>query len=212
MNLSQNLINKSKMRVTLKQRWDLAKEKIAGRVKEFLDSYDGEHFKEFIEVSPNGTITVSECTGIRYSDINVSYWHHYGKNPTTKEVEEIEAVANGQIKFSRSNISFGYHRFSKWGASTTGYYSLLEIETHPMIFTNMKLAEELSIEIKNRLAQEQEKIDAGTHERCQRCGRLTEVHRIVEHLIFGGAQRGMKTMMRFCSGTCAGHEQMSREG
>ena len=212
MNLSQNLISKSKMRVTLKQRWDAAKEKIDGRIKEYLESYDREHFKEFIEVSPNGTITVSECTGIRYSDTNVSYWHHYGKNPTTKEVEEIEAVANGEINFSMSKIYFGYHRFSKWGAGTTGSHSLLEIDTHPMLFTDKKLAEELSIELKNKLAQEQEKIDAGTHERCQRCGRLTETNQIVQHLIFGGAQRGMKTMMRFCSGTCAGHEQMSREG
>ena len=211
MNLLQNLISKSKMRVTLKQRWDAAKEKIDSRIKGFLNSYDGERFKEFIEVSPNGTITVSECTGIRYSDPNVSYWHHYGKNPTTKEVEEIEAVANGEINFSMSKISFGYRRVNKWGA-LTGSHSLLEIETRPMIFTNMKLAEELSVEIKNKLAQEQEKIDAGTHERCQRCGRLTETNQVVQHLIFGGTQRGMKTMMRFCSGTCAGHEQMSREG
>ena len=199
------------MRITLKQRWDVAKAKIEKAEKDFIDSYQGDKYTEFFEVRQNGDVVVSKVINILYSENRLTFWLGLKERPSTQQVEQIELVADNPINFKEENIRFQY-KTQYPDHYVSGSYSLIQIDTYPMLFTDKKLAEELSIEIKNKLAQEQEKIDAGTHERCQRCGRLTETNQIVQHLIFGGDQRGMKTMMRFCSGTCAGHEQMSREG
>lgn len=47
---------------------------------------------------------------------------------------------------------------------------------------------------------------------CARCHRQVPDNKVIWSTIYGGSCRGMMTKMAFCSGECAGQEQMANEG
>jgi hypothetical protein len=147
---------------------------------------------------------------LKVEHINYDQWPYYsGKKPTREDVRKIESIYYNQICDAK------YLRLVYDNAGN--HYDLKRIEEDKYLFLNKCDAEKLAKEINDRIKHE-EHLLANGHERCQRCRKVVPANEIVPHTIIGRSRNAFgkaivtQEPMKFCSGTCAGHEQMSREG
>lgn len=162
------------------------------------------------QVYPNGRVKELKIEDIIYQS-GKQFW--FNKKPTRKVVEEIKLFAEEKYEFSSERISVRYSETFGEGRSSGGFkYS--EIDK----YLTREQAEEKSKALIAAREAEEELIKAGTHFRCERCRKVSPNESKVKHNIIGrsrdrfGKSCLTNEPMIFCSGTCAGHEQMSREG
>lgn len=152
-----------------------------------------------------GNIREYAITGVSYNNRN---YFGFNKRPTKKDVEKIKAFALIQ-ELSPANIYFGYS-INGNGYKTTGSFSLLSL---PQKIYSREEAEAQAKPLQEKYATEEQLIASGTHTRCQRCGNVVANSAVVHYNIISFATYGRGGRdMKFCSGTCAGHEQMAHEG
>jgi len=154
----------------------------------------------------NGNIRELKITGVSYS--NRQYFG-FNKRPTKKDVEKIRLFADAPYTFNSDNIIFHYQEKYKTGGGCTGGFSLKDISK----YLTKEEAEIKAAPIYEKFNSDELLISNGTHIRCERCRKVVDNKDVVHYKIisiatYGHAGRNGK----FCSGTCAGHEQMAHEG
>lgn len=172
--------------------------------------------KVFYEVTPNGQFKEFPILKVVHFNSNQSLYYS-GKKPTREDIRRIQGYYYN-LELDTKNFRFQYDHA---GNSR----SLQQIEEYNNLFLDKAVAESKAKEITDRIAEEERLLTNG-HERCQRCRKVVPKEQIITHTIIG---RGRKTVynswknryedkacvtqepMKFCSGECAAHEQMSRE-
>ena len=154
----------------------------------------------------NGNIRELKITGVSYS--NRQYFG-FNKRPTKKDVEKIRLFADTPYAFNSDNIIFHYQEKYKTGGGCIGGLYLKDMPN----YMTKEEAENTAAPIAEKFNSDELLVSNGTHARCERCRKVVENKDIVHYKIisiatYGHAGRNGK----FCSGTCASHEQMAHEG
>jgi hypothetical protein len=147
---------------------------------------------------------------------DVKYCSHkyfwFDKRPTRKLVEEIKSFAESEYQFQLENILIQYTQSGTF--SSRGSFKYIDLHK----YLTKEMAEEISLAEKAVFDAEEELIKSGTHFRCERCRKATDKNQMIRDTIIGrgrdhfGRACLTREPMSFCSGQCASHEQMSREG
>jgi len=198
--------------MTLIEQWNQYDAIIKNREAEYLKEivakfFSGEVPKFLYEVwGFQGKIIELEITGFRYS--NGKYFS-YNKRPTKQMVNEIRLFAESNHEFSTDNVYLGYKK-NHTTFTTSGALKFKEI---PNYLISKESAEEKAKPLAEKYAFDEKLVSSGTHIRCQRCSKVVANADVVNYNIvsFATYGRGGRNM-KFCSGTCAGNEQMAHEG
>lgn len=198
--------------MTLIEQWnfyhDIIKNREEQYLKEIVDKLlQGVIPQKVYEVwGIQGKIIEKEITGIIY--INGKYFS-YNKRPTRLMVNEIKSFAESDQQLTSDNV---YLRFVQKYVSHTSSGSF-KINTLAAYILTKEKAEEVAKPLVEKYAAEEEMIRTGTHIRCQRCQKIVANADVVNYKIISFATYGSAgKQMKFCSGICAGHEQMAHEG
>jgi hypothetical protein len=202
--------------MTLIEKWEKIQTLIDQKQQDFIDKLGGLP-TVFYQVMHNGLL--KEIPVVKVVHINYDQVPSFsGKRPSKDDIYKIQSIYNNLI-FDAKFIRLRYDQHNS--------YSLKQIEEDKMLFLDRNAAESLSKEITDRIAEEERLLAGGDHERCRRCEKVVPISQMQTHTIIG---RGRKQVwnswkgryddkavvtqepMRFCSGECAGNEQMSREG
>lgn len=162
------------------------------------------------QIAGRFNIVELRVTDVKYHS-GKNFW--FNKKPTRKLVEEIAAWAKADCQFNPENIRIHYTQ--KFGESTvSGTFKYLELSN----YLTKEQAEEKSQTNRAIFEAEEALISSGSHFRCQRCTKVSAKEQMVKGNIIGRSRDrfGKACLtdepMIFCSGQCAAHEQMSREG
>ncbi len=193
---------------------------IEAKIKEVInDHYPNGLPKEFYSVLPKGNIEPYIIYGA------MIYTGHYDiEKPTRKDIESINNFRINFPKYEKSDIYLKY-RMQGNGYTTSGAVKVDDIFKKFHTSLNEAIAEsEKRIE---KLKSEQALLDTGNYIRCQRCTKVVATTESKTSVIIGRGRKQVwnswkgrmedkacvtQTSMVFCSGECAAHEQMSREG
>ena len=201
------------------EKWTYYKSIIDARETTFINSEIKEIPKAFYDVSSNGTIIVKTITGMSYH--NRKYFS-FNKRPTKIDVDKIKQYAEETPVLTSDNIFFHYEKIC-FSYKTTGAISLPD---SLLQFSSIIDAEAKSAEIKKIIEIEEALLQNG-HTRCARCRKVVPNSEVVTSNIIGRGRKQVwnswknryedkacvtQTPMKFCSGTCAAHEQMANEG
>lgn len=192
---------------TLLEKWNYYDAIIKGRENIYIENTIKDVPEYVYQIwGINGNIRELKITGVTYS--NRQYFS-FNKRPTKKDVEKIRLFAETPYLFSSENVIYNYTENYKIGGSCRGGFSLKDIDK----YMTKEQAEETVKPIAEQFKADELLISNGTHTRCERCRKVVENSAVVHYKIisiatYGNAGRNGK----FCSGTCAGHEQMAHEG
>lgn len=151
----------------------------------------------------------------------VKYSDHYlsAKKPKTGDVKELQSIVESDRQFDIAKVTV----VLKCGIMSTG-------EKYLDLGSRFLLSRDSAEKELIRLTEEKENEEhllANGHTACGYCRKIVPDSQIVTHKIFGRGRKEVwnswknryeskayitETYMKFCSGTCAGNEQMSREG
>lgn len=191
--------------MTLQKKWDEIKGLIEERIEAFIISRK-DLPAVIYEVRPNGQLIEKPVVKvIHYNDGQRLYFT--GKKPNREDIRRIESIFYNLV-LDEKYLRFRYDEYNS--------YSMEQIKTYNL-FLDKEPAEAKAKEIIDRIAEE-ERLLANGHERCQRCRKVVPKSRIITDTIIGRSRNAFgksivtQTPMNFCSGECAAHEQMSREG
>lgn len=182
-----------------------------------IKSREDDYVYDTVKDVPNVVYQIVGRFGIsefKVEDIKYSskkyFW--FDKRPTRKLVEEIKAFAETDYQFQIENILVHYTQSGKF--SSKGAFKYVDLHK----YLTKEKAEEISMAEKAIFDAEEELVKSGTHFRCERCRKATDKQKMVRDTIIGrgrdysGRACITREPMNFCSGQCAAHEQMSREG
>ena len=192
--------------MTLQKKWDEIKGLIEERTEAFISSRKGLPTIIY-EVTPNGQMIEKPVVKIIHYN-NDQRLYFTGKKPNREDVKRIESIFCNLV-FDEKFLRFRYDEYNS--------YSMEQINTYNL-FLDKAHAEAKAKEITDRIAEEERLLAGGDHDRCQRCRKVVPKTKIVNHTIIGRSRNTSgkaivtQTSMKFCSGECAGNEQMSREG
>ena len=190
---------------TLLEKWNYFDQVIKSREREYIDSLGIKLPEAVYKVWGHGNVTEMKITGIRYN--NRKYFS-YSKRPTRSAVVEIEKFATKPYDFSFENVFIPYEEQSG-SARCTGAFPIKDLDK----YLTKQEAEDKAAALRGKYEADQKLVMAGTHTRCERCQKATPNHEIVEATIVNIKMYGYGgKKMKFCSGLCAGHEQMAHEG
>lgn len=186
------------------EKWNYWKGLIDAREKAFVESEVTEIPSVLYSVHPNGGIGEKVITFVTYRN---GKNFRIDKRVTKVDVEEIKSFAENNEPLSMENIRFNYEeKHSSFKSS--GAVKINELDK----FLTKEEAEIKSNEVKEKNAKEEILLKNG-HTRCQRCSKVVPdneavTEKMISYANFGAAGK----VMKFCSGTCAAHEQWSLEG
>lgn len=193
--------------MTLQKKWDDIKGLIEERLEAFIATFK-DLPKVLYKVEYNGKLKeLPVIKVVYYNKDQLLYFS--GKKPNREDVATIERIFNNLV-FDKKYFRFRYDEYNS--------YSMEQIETDKMLFIDRETAAKLSKEITDRIAEEERLLAGGDHDRCQRCRRVVPKSQIITGTIIGRGRNSFgkaivtQEPMKFCSGTCAAHEQWSREG
>jgi hypothetical protein len=202
--------------MTLQKKWDEIKGLIEQKTEEFVKSLTGLPTMVY-EVGYNGQL--KEIPVLGYEHLNSQQLPYYqGKKPTREDVRKIESVYYNLV-LDRKFVRYKYDQYNS--------YSQQWIDDNPRLFIDRTEASRLAKEISDRIAEENSLLAGGDHDRCQRCRKVVPKAQIINHTIIGRGRKAVYNSwknryedkavvthepMKFCSGECVAHEQMSREG
>jgi hypothetical protein len=187
---------------TLLDKWNYYNDIIKFREKEYVEKTI-KHIPEYVyEIwGINGNIKELQITEVIYN--NRKYFP-FNTKPTKKDVEKIRLFAETPYEFSTENIIFNYRN-----GSSLGGFSFKNIGK----YMTKEQAEEAVRPIVEKYKADELLINNGTHTRCERCRNVVENSSVVHYKIVSIATYGHSGRNgKFCSGACAGHEQMAHEG
>lgn len=195
--------------------WSELRTLIEKKEQEFIDQQEGAP-TDFYEVTPNGQLNTKPV--IKVIHVNPDQYVNFsGKRPNRDDLRNL------QSKYYNLVLDAKYLRF-RYDAYNS--YCLDQVD-NIRLFTDKSLAEAKTKEITDRIAEEERLLAGGDHDRCQRCRKVVPKAQIVNHTIIGRGRKAVfnswkgryedkavvtQEPMKFCSGDCAGCEQMSREG
>lgn len=186
--------------------WNELQALIEQKEQEFINQLEGLP-TEFYEVYPNGQLNIKPV--IKVVHINYDQLVNYsGKKPGRDDLRNLQSKYYNLL-LDKKHLRFRYDQYNGYG---------LEQVDNTRLFIDKSMAEAKAKEITDRIAEEERLLAGGDHDRCQRCGRVAPKAQIVNHTIIGRGRNSFgkaivtQTPMKFCSGECAGCEQMSREG
>lgn len=201
--------------MTLQKKWDEIKGLIEERTEAFISSRHNLPTVIY-EVTPNGKLIKKPVVKvIHYNDEQRLYF--CGKKPSREDIRRIESIYYN-LKFDEKFLRFCYDNCNSYSMEQINEYRL---------FLNKEPAEAKAKEITDRITEENQLLAGGNHDRCQRCRNVVPKSQIVNHTIIGRSRKSVYNNwknryedkavvthepMKFCSGECAGNEQMSREG
>lgn len=198
--------------MTLIEQWNqydaIIKSREADYLKEITDKlFSGTLPKFLYQVwGIQGNIAELEITGLKYS--NGKYFS-FNKRPTKIMVNEIRLFAESNHDFSTDNV-YLYYKRNNGTYSSSGAIKFKEI---PDYLESKQVAEEQAKPLAEKYAADEQLISAGTHMRCQRCQKIVSKNEVVNYKIISIATYGHAGRQgKFCSNTCASHEQMAHEG
>lgn len=210
------IVPKIKLKNNL-DKWNFYKAIIDSRENNYIQSETKDIPKVVYEVAPIGTIKKLVITGARYNN-----GKYFGLNSLkNRDILEIKAYAEANPIFERKNIIIGY----EYDLGTSNGISGFSIDKLSNYLTKEQ-AEAKSLEIIEKNKQEEILLQNG-HTRCRYCKNIVPDSEIVKRKIIGRGRKNVwnqwknrfdykaivtEEMMNFCSGNCAGNEQMSREG
>lgn len=202
--------------MTFLDKYEKVKQLIKQKIEEFIQSQT-DLLQVFYEIGYNGELKEFMVLKVDYYNSNQPL-HFNGKKPNRDDMRRIESVYYN-LELDKKYFCFIYDQHGNWK-------TLERIESDQRLFLDKAMAEVKAKEIADRIALE-EQLLANGHERCQRCRKVVPKEQIVTSTIIGRDRKPVynswknryeskaavtQTPMKFCSGTCAGHEQMSREG
>ncbi len=181
---------------------------------DFIQQVIKDYPKKVYKVFPSGNIQELTIIGLTYS--RSKNWY-FEKRPSKIQVQEIKDFSESKREFDEKKILFNYG-YEAGTFKASGAFSFYQLEEY---FTK-EGAEKKSKEVKDVKEHEEHLINNCNHVRCQRCSKVVPIENSVSSKIifqdsrsdaFGRYKRFVNSrVMNFCSGTCASHEQMSREG
>jgi len=193
---------------------------IAERDKQFVASVIETLPTVVYDVQPSGRIQVYDVGEATYSN---GLYISFNKRPSKEQVEEIKTHWDNRTPLSKDNIRIHYsYAWSESGSRASSAWKLSDFEK----MLNLEHAELKALEINDRIKKEDELLNNG-HLRCERCRKVyPQTQKVVSNIIGRGRKQTWNswknrwedkacvstTPMTFCSGECASHEQMSREG
>lgn len=198
--------------MTLLDQWNQYDGIIKNREAEYLKEVTEKMFSGIIPKfvyqvwGIQGNVAEIEIKGLSYS--NGKYFS-YNKRPTRLMVNEIRMFAESNQEFTTDKVYLDYKR--NYGTYSSS--GAIKFKDLPDFIMTKEEAEAIAKPLSEKYAADEELIKAGTHTRCQRCQKTVPNSEVVNYTILSIATygRGGKAM-KFCSGTCAGHEQMAHEG
>jgi hypothetical protein len=201
--------------MTLQQKWDSIKKLIEEKTESFILSIPNLPTVIY-EVLPIGKLIEKPVVKvIHYNNDQRLYFN--GKKPNRGDVIRIESIYYNLI-LDEKYLRFRYDECNS--------YDMEQIKTYNLFLDKVQ-AEAKAKDITDRIIEEQILLSGGAHDRCQRCSRVVPKSQIVNHTIIGRGRKAVynswknryedkavvtQEPMKFCSGECAGNEQMSREG
>lgn len=186
--------------------WNELQALIEQKEQEFINQQEGLP-AEFYEVTPNGQLITKPVVKVVHSNYD-QYVNFPGKGPRREDLQKLQSKYYN-LMLDKKHLRFLYDKYNGYG---------LEKVDNIRLFIDKHLAEAKAKEITDRIAEEEKLLSGGDHERCQRCRKVVPKSQIVNHTIIGRSRNAFgkavvtQTPMKFCSGECAGCEQMSREG
>jgi len=193
---------------TLLEQWNYYDSEIKKREAKFVFENVLNHPTNLYRVSPNGKIQIYNIDKVEYCN---KQWFEIGKGrkrPSKPQVEQIKYYfENADLDLDK--ILFHYHYFIDLGGRCSGAFKFSDLNT----YLNKEQAETKSLEFSDKYKHEQGLVDKGTHIRCERCRKITETDKVVNFHLHSYVNYGSQGRNgKFCSGECAGNEQMSLEG
>jgi hypothetical protein len=201
--------------MTLQKKWDEIKRLIEERTKAFISSRKGLPTIIY-EVTPNGQLIEKPVVKVIHYN-NEQRIYFAGKKPSREDVKRVESIFYNLV-LDEKYLRFRYDECNSYNMEQINMYNL---------FLDKSQAEAKCKEITERIAEEERLLSGGDHDRCQRCKKVVPKSQIVSHTIIGRGRKALfnswknryedkavvtQELMNFCSGECAGNEQMSREG
>ncbi len=200
------------MKVTLLEQWNHYKSIIDTREQKFVDEVLALSKlipEKLYYISPNGSIQVKDVSKIYYSS---GKYFSFNKRPTKVDVQLIKDFSEINYEFSIDNIQTVYTEIHSYGKSS-GAIKFSELKK----FLSLDEAKIKSEEVLSKIAEDNLKLQ-NDHSRCGYCRKVFPNNEMVKDTIIGRGRDSFgkacctKEPMIFCSGNCAGNEQMSREG
>jgi radical SAM protein with 4Fe4S-binding SPASM domain len=178
--------------------------------------------KEFYQVVPAGSVVTYEITGA------IIYTGFYeNEKPTKKDIEAINNLRLCFPSYSKADIYLHYkYTYGDNNAYASGSQKETDFLKYGFILDHEQALAKAK-EITDLRTHEDQLLSNGDYVRCEKCRKVVLKTQSIKHNIIG---RGRKqtwnswknryedkacvttTLMTFCSGQCAGNEQMSREG
>lgn len=191
---------------TLLEKWNYFASIIREREEKYVQSVVKEIPEYVYIIWGHGNVRELKVTGVRYSNKKC---FGFNKRPTRVGVEEIKSFALTFYEFNPENIYYDYTEKYKTGGGCRGSFPIKDIKN----YMTKEQAEQKAKQMMEEFEADELLIKNGTHTRCERCRKTVENSSVVHYKIisiatYGNAGRNGK----FCSGTCAGHEQMAHEG
>jgi hypothetical protein len=186
--------------------WNELQALIEQKEQQFIDKQEGLP-SEIYEVSYNGQLTVKSVLKVIHVN-SKQYVNFVGKRPNREDLQRLQSKYYN-LELDKKHIRFRYDQYNSYGFE--------EID-NKKVFIDRSLAEARAKEITDRIAEEERLLAGGAHDRCQRCRKVVPKTQIITSTIIGRSRNEFgkaivtQTSMKFCSGECAGCEQMSREG
>jgi predicted DNA-binding WGR domain protein len=162
---------------------------------------------EFYEVYPNGQLNVKPVIKVVHSNFS-QYVNFVGKRPSREDLQKLQNKYYTLV-LDEKYLRFRYDQYNSYG---------MDQVDNKRLFIDRSLAEAKAKELTDRIAEEERLLSGGDHDRCQRCRKVVPKAQILNSTIIGRSRNAFgkaivtQTPMKFCSGECAGCEQMSREG
>lgn len=195
--------------------WNELQTLIEKKEQEFIDEQKGLP-TEFYEVTPNGQLNARPV--VKVIHVNSSqYVNFIGKRPSQEDLRKLQNKYYTLV-LDEKYLRFRYDQYNSFG---------IDQVDNKRLFIDRSLAEAKAKEITDRIVEEERLLAGGDHDRCQRCRKVVPKTQIVNHTIIGRGRKAVYNSwknryedkavvthepMKFCSGECAGYEQMSREG
>lgn len=211
-------------KITLQQQWDALLAEAEQIKQQHLDAFFKTNYKPEVlfEVTRIGQIKKVEIERFTMayqaegSPIKHAPWILQGKKPTTKLVEELQSYVNFIkdapyvvfIHYVQGSFCHGAHRYNTITERSNIAFHEADLESRATINRELYAPRE-------------------GHQQCDYCGKQTAIDKLIKKKIFGrgrkpvwNSRKGIyeekacltEQFLNFCSGTCAGNEQMSREG
>lgn len=197
------------MRTNL-DKWNYYKSIIIDKEQEFINSVlPDPQPKILYRISPRGLIFEYIVDKLTYKPNESMYYS--GKKPTRDDVQRLKLYSESNIDFQIDKIMICYYRVD--GTTKTSSADLWgKIKDDNSITFYKEIADKKSQYLTDQMVLENNLLKNG-YIKCAYCCKVVLDSESVTHTIISYANYGKAgKKCKYCSGTCAGRDQMAHEG